>query len=48
MGSIGLSAASGGQNRSDVVDVGVSRSGMDEIADSGKQTVAIMPIETAA
>jgi hypothetical protein len=41
-------AASGDQNRSDIVDVDAGRPGMDEIADSGKQAVAIMPIETGA
>ena len=46
--SLGLSAASCDQNGSDIVDVGAGRSGMHEIADSGKQTVAIMPIETGA
>src|SRR5260370_191821 len=41
-GSIGLLAASGDQNRSDVVDVGAGRPGANEVAGSGKETLAVM------
>src|ERR1700736_6826218 len=41
-GSIGLLAASGDQNRSDVVDVGAGRPRANEVADPGKEAVAVM------
>src|SRR5260370_20042877 len=41
-GSSGLWAASGDQNRSDVIDVGAGRPGANEVAGSGKETVAVM------
>jgi hypothetical protein len=40
--SLGLSAASGDQNGSDVVDIGAGRPGTNEVADPGKEAVAVM------
>ena len=40
--SLGPSTASGDQNGSDIVDVGAGRAGMNEVADPGKEAVAVM------